>query len=253
MTTCKFCGGAEHLNSVAIHPYTKLEKIVSSPCVCYISRVVSSEHKLLGHMGDQYLPFEKIPKQYQLDLVDKSKNDNLIINGDKDAFFLLVKGVIMSHRFDFVKPRILFSRSIDIVHDYYVPRDDGVSLHLSATSLNDLVILEFGTQESNKAIAPCMAQIVQTRLDEEKPTWIYFPPTMPVLAPTCKEFSSELLENLEKEFKNVELNFNSEFTKVLKKSTRAAASQFGKAVENPPEETKKKKKKRVAADFGKDL
>lgn len=252
--TCELCNGAEHIYSIAIHPYTKLEKLVSTPCVCYTSQVVSSEYKLLRHMGSNFMPPEKIPEIFRINLADPSKNANLIINGDRDSFLMMVKGLIMSHRFEYKKPRILFSRSIDIVHDFYVPREDGVSLHLSATSGNDLVILEFGTHEKNIAIAPCMSHIVQTRLDEEKPTWVYFPPTMPVLTTTCREFSSELMESLEKNFKSVEINTDLTMTRVVKSAARATAAQFGKEVESPeitPDIKQKRHAKRLASNFGK--
>lgn len=226
---CEICGGAEHITSIVIHPYTKLEKLVSSPCVCYVSRVVSNEYKLLRHLGDQFMPPEEIPEKFRIDLSDLSKNDNLSISGDRDTFVLMVKGLIMTHRFEYNKPRILFSRSIDIVHDFYVPREDGVSLHLSATSLNDLVILEFGTNEKNVAIAPCMSQLVQTRLDEKKPTWIYFPPTMPVLSVNGREFSAELVESLDKFFKNVEItSAGLTLKKAVKSASKRSAASFGK-------------------------
>ena len=210
---CEFCNGSGRLLAIVTHPYTQKKKTLSIPCVCFTSSVVSSEYSLLKHLGEQYLHPDKLDPNLQVDFDDLSVNENMIFSGDYDTLLLMVKALIMKYRFDPRRPRILFSRSIDIVHDYHVPqKDDESAPHLSATSIFDLIIIIFGTLEKNKALASCMTQVVQTRVNDKKPTWIYFPETMPTLNNSNQEFSPELVMLLEK-FKKIEINSGMKITK----------------------------------------
>ena len=207
--TCKYCNGTEKRDGVKTHLQSNKLISVSVPCWCFISKVVSEENKLLAYIGEQYSKNENDGSpRFNPDLVfvydDLKKSPNLLVQGRgrlaDDVFLLNVKSVMMKYRFGQVKPRILFSRAIDIVHDYHVQQDDGTSLHLSSLSVFDLVILKFGTQENNKALAPCLTQLIQNRLEEKKPTWIYYPDVFTVK----KEITPELEQMLER-YKKVDL------------------------------------------------
>ena len=130
----------------------------------------------------------------------------------------------MKNRFISPKPRILFSRSIDIVQDFHVPQDDDASPHLSAVNTFDLVIILFGTAEKNKALAPCMTQLVMTRKEEKRPTWIYLPPLKSTLSQCEQEKSTEIEEAI-KDFTVVSLSEgdNEVKEKITKKSKKTAA------------------------------
>jgi hypothetical protein len=131
----------------------------------------------------------------------------------------------MKNRFNTPKPRILFSRSIDIVQDFHVPQEDDVSPHLSSTLAFDLIIVIFGTVEKNKALAPCMAQMVMTRKEEKKPTWIYIPPPKTSVAQCDQEKSAELEEAI-KDFKSKTLVAPNDLIKSIIKQSRKTATDF---------------------------
>jgi hypothetical protein len=198
--TCNFCNGTGKASAVITHSFTKKKKIISVPCICYTSTVVSAEHKLLKHLGDQYMPPDKLDPRLAVDFNDLSLNNNFLLTGSYDALLMIAKALLIEHRFDSENHHILFSRSIDIVHDFHVPQEDGSALHLSSLASYDLIIIVFGIVEKNQALAPCMAQLVQNRIDEKKPIWIYFPETLPALTPSNQEYSPELSVLLEKNF-----------------------------------------------------
>jgi hypothetical protein len=222
---CPICNGSKHTLAVGTHAYTKILKTFSVPCICYTSTTVSSQYKLLQHLGGQYMHPDKLSPHLSPDFENLWDCPNYLLVGNYDALLFVIKALIMKHRFEMHPPRILFSRSIDIVHDFHVPKDDGSSLHLSATANYDLVILVFGSNERNQAIAPCMAQLVQTRLDEQKPTWIYFPENMPVLTPTSQEYSSDLAITLEKKFKRIGVKTDLKL-EALKVQTKQSYTRF---------------------------
>jgi hypothetical protein len=203
--TCSICKGTRQQTGVKTHSQSNKVITVSVPCICFVSKLVSEENKLLQHIGEQYMDLDKIDPNLVFIPDDLPKSPNLLIQGrgklSDDTFLLSVKSILIKYRFDPLKPKILFSRSIDIVHDYHVQQDDGTSLHLSSLSIFDLIILKFGTQEINKALAPCLAQLVQNRLEEKRPTWIYYPDVYLVK----REESPELNQMLER-FKKVGLN-----------------------------------------------
>ena len=178
---CPYCNGLGKTIGIVEHSYTHQKKMISVPCKCFISTTVSNEYKLLKYLGGQYMDPDKLDPRFSLNMEDLSKNENLLLTGPFDALTLLVKALIMKYRFDPQSPRILFSRSIDIVHDFHVPQEDGMTPHLSSLSNFGLIVAVFGTLEKNQALALCMAQMVQNRLEERKPVWIYFPETMPAL------------------------------------------------------------------------
>jgi hypothetical protein len=204
--TCKFCGGSGKAMAVITHSFTNKKKIISIPCICFISTLVSTENKLLKHLGEQYMHPDQLDPQLVVNFDNLPENNNYILTGSYDALLMAVKAIIIEHRFDPRNIRILFSRSIDIVHDFHVPQDDGIAPHLSSMSNYDLIITVFGTIEKNQALGPCMAQLVQNRLEEKMPIWIYFPETMPVLTPSNQEFSPELAVLLEKNFKKLTIS-----------------------------------------------
>lgn len=203
---CPYCKGNGKTLAITTHSFTQKKKIFFIPCVCYTSTTVSAEYKLLKHLGDQYTHPDKLAPELLVDFDDYSNNDNYLISGNYDALLLSVKALIMKYRFDPKDPKILFSRAIDIIHDFHVPQADGVAPHLSSTSSYALAIVVFGTVEKNQALAPCMAQLVLNRLDEKKPIWIYFPETMPALGPSNQEYSPELAVLLDKHFKKLNVS-----------------------------------------------
>jgi hypothetical protein len=210
---CPYCNGSGRNLALTIHEFTKKKKILSIPCVCFTSTTVSAEYKLLKHLGGQYMHPDKLSPELSVDFDDPSNSENLLLTGNYDALILSVKALIMKYRFDPRSPRILFSRSIDIIHDFHVPQDDGIAPHLSSTSSYALAIVIFGTIEKNQALAPCMAQLVQNRLEERKPLWIYFPETMPALTPSNQEYSPEVAVLLDKYFKRLTVSSNMKIEK----------------------------------------
>jgi hypothetical protein len=222
---CPLCKGSKQMLGIGVHPYTNIMKTFSVPCMCYISTTVSSQYKLLRHLGDQYMHPDKLNPQMSPDFKNLANNENLILTGSYDALLIVIKALIMKHRFELNPPSILFSRSIDIVHDYHVPQDDGSSQHLSATSRFDLAVIVFGSNERNQAISPCMAQIISTRLDEQKPTWVYFPETMPTLTPNSQEYSAELVQLLEKKFRRIGVKTDMKI-ETMKSHTKQSVTRF---------------------------
>jgi len=222
---CPLCNGSKQMLAIGKHSFTNIMKTFSVPCMCYISSTVSNQYKLLQHLGDQYMHPDKLNPQFSPDFKNLPGNENLILTGNYDALLIVVKSLIMKHRFEIDHPRILFERSIDIVHKFHVPQDDGSSLHISETGKYDLAIIVFGSNERNQAIAPCMAQLIQTRLDEQKPTWVYFPETMPTLTPTSQEYSAELSVLLDKRFKRVGVKTDMKIEN-LKSQTKQSVKRF---------------------------
>ena len=222
---CPLCKGTKQTLAIGKHAYTNIMKTFSVPCMCYVSTTVSSQYKLLQHLGGQYMHPDKLSPQLSPDFENLSGNENLILTGSYDALLTVVKSLIMKHRFELNPPRILFERSIDIVHKFHVPQDDGSSLHISETNKYDLAIIVFGSNERNQAIAPCMAQLVSTRLDEQKPTWIYFPDTLPTLVTTSQEYSADLVVLLDKRFKKVGVKTDLKI-EAIKSQTKQSVKQF---------------------------
>lgn len=200
--TCEYCNGTKEQIVVTTHHYTQKQKVGSIPCVCLASTIVSRENKLLTPLGEYYLHPDKLDPQLLFNPLDLTANPNLLIRGDYNSLLIQIKALFMRHRFDNPKPRLLFSRAIDILHDFHVPQSDGDALHLSAITNYDLVIITFGTNEKNQALASCMSQVAFTRKEEKKPTWIYLPENRPTLASCDQEYSQDL-EKIVSEFTSV--------------------------------------------------
>lgn len=222
---CDICGGSGFWKQVVLHQQTGIKKIVSVPCNCYIAKLVTQENKLFLATGEIYQPLDKLDKKLLLNLEDLSSNQNFILEGTYDAFIWVMKSLIMLYRFDPRSPRILFSRSIDIVHEFHVPQADGFALHLSATSIYDLVIVIFGAMEINKAIAPCMAELINTRLQEKKPTWIYM---KEIFSPNSKEYSEELANTIAKSFIRLGVQIDCSLEQNGSTESKRLASTFGR-------------------------
>jgi len=222
-TVCPLCGGEGRRLAVVVHIHTKIKKTILIPCVCYTSKIISSEYKLLQHMGDQYILPDKLDTNLRVNFDNLPSNKNIILEGSYDSFLFMIKALLMEHRFDLHKPRILFSRSIDIVHDYHVPQGNEEARHLSATSVFDLAIIVFGAMEVNKAVAPCMAELVGTRLQEKKPTWVYF---QEIMTPKSQEYSEGILELFEKHFTKITLKADQSIDKKSVSESKRLASKF---------------------------
>lgn len=218
---CPYCNGNGKTLAITTHAFTQKKKIFFIPCVCFTSTTVSAEYKLLKHLGDQYTHPDKLSPELSVDFDNPSNNDNYLISGNYDSLLLSIKALIMKYRFDPKDPKILFSRAIDIIHDFHVPQADGIAPHLSSTSSFALAIVVFGTVEKNQALAPCMAQLVLNRLDEKKPMWIYFPETMPALSPTNQEYSPELAVLLDKHFKKLMVSSDTKIEKGVSTSKKS--------------------------------
>ena len=223
---CPLCNGSRQTLAVGKHPFLNIMKTFSVPCMCYISSTVSGQYKLLQHLGGQYMHPDKLDPRMSPDFKNLTECENYLLTGNYDALLTVIKALIMKHRFELGPPRILFERSIDIVHKYHVPQDDdGSALHISETNRYDLVVIVFGCNEKNKALGPCMAQLVQTRLDEQKPTWIYFPETMPALNTTSQEYSAELAVLLDKKFRRIGVKTDLKL-EALKSETKQSVKRF---------------------------
>jgi hypothetical protein len=220
---CEYCDGSGRNPEVVIHSHTHLKKIISVPCICQVSRVVSAEYKLLQHMTDQYLHPDKLAKQLDINLSDPSGIENYIIEGPYDTFLYMMKALIMKNRFNAKKPMILLSRSIDIVHDYHVPHGDEDARHLSATSVYDLAVIVFGSMEVNKALAPCMSEMISTRIQEKKPTWIYF---QEILTPKSQEYSEETINLISQHFAKITIHSDKSVDKNSVSDSKRLASKF---------------------------
>jgi hypothetical protein len=191
---CEICKGMRETLVPVIHKQTKLKTMASFPCVCFTSLLVSQENQLIQYLDEVYIHPDKLDPQLVFIPENLRDSPNFLITGEYDNFVLQIKALLMKNRFLNPKPRILFSRSIDIVQNFHVPQEDDVAPRLSATLLFDLVIIVFGVAEKNKVLAPCMAQIVVTRKEEKKPTWIYLPSLKPNIAQCEQEKSTELEE-----------------------------------------------------------
>lgn len=216
---CEKCGGTGKILSTVRHEQTKKLITITRPCVCFISKVVSNEYPLLRALGEQYI--EKTDPQIQFKEIGKAPN--LLIHGDFDSMLYQIKALIMQNRFLFPKPRILFSRSMDIIHDYHVPQSDGTAQHISSLSIFDLIVLVFGASERNTALAPCMAQVVSNRKEEKKPLWIYLPTSRPTLASCDQEYSQEL-ERIVSEYKVITISSVEKAIKNKSASKNSAAN-----------------------------
>lgn len=220
---CELCNGSGSTMITVLHEWTKKRTMASVPCLCLTSETVSRENKLLQHLEGIYVHPDKLDPQLVFNPDNLIKSPNLIITGNFDVFSLHVKAVLMVNRFLNPKPRILFARSIDIIHDFHVAQDDGFSPHLSAVAAFDLVIVNFGTVEKNIALAPCMSQMIVTRKEEKKPTWIFLPPGRPTLSQCVQENSADL-EIATKTFRNIEIKgFEKDISPEKRKSNNSAA------------------------------
>jgi hypothetical protein len=122
------------------------------------------------------------------------------------------------------RPRILYSRSIDIVQNFHIPKlGEESAPHLSAILDYDLAIIRFGYSEKNIAVSPCVLQVVLIRTEEGKPTWIYLPSKTSI--EECTQEKSPMLEGLLKDWKKVDLTEQdlSLKQKIKNKANNAAA------------------------------
>jgi len=226
MSKCEICNGAGVTLVPIVHKQSKIKTMASVPCVCLISRLVSQENGLIKYLGDSYLHPDLLDSRFVFFPEDLPNSPNFIVTGNSDNFKIQIKSLLMKNRFLMPKPRILFSRSIDIVQEFHVPQDNDLSPHLSSTLVFDLIIVIFGTFEKNKALAPCMAQMIMTRKEEKKPTWIYIPPPK-VNVGQCEQEKSAELEEVLKDFQNLELSSqNSIAREQIKKVSKNNAADF---------------------------
>jgi hypothetical protein len=222
---CEICNGSRETMKAVIHEQTKLKTLIRIPCICFASTLVSMENNLIRYLGDVYMHPDKMDSQLVFRSENLMSSPNLVITGEYDNFALQVKALLLKTRFYTPKPRILFARSIDIVQRFHVPQEDEMALHMSSTLLFDLVIVVFDTIEENKALAPCMAQMVLTRKEEGKPTWIYFKPPRVDLN-QCKEISVDL-DSMVQDFDLIKLSQEGdEITKNIVKQSKIVAKNF---------------------------
>jgi hypothetical protein len=222
--TCEFCKGSGETLMPVMYMKSKLKKMASIPCFCLISRLVSQENDLIGYLEETYLHPDKMDSRLLFSPNDPKNNPNFLITGDMDDFNLQIKSLLMKNRFLVPKPRILFSRSIKIVQDFHVPQGNDAAPTLSALLEFDLVIVIFGSSEKNQVLAPCMAQMILTRKDEKKPTWIYLPRKKPTIELCLQEKSAELEEAI-KDF--VPICLSDKSNKIsIKKQTKNTARKF---------------------------
>jgi hypothetical protein len=166
--------------------------------------MVSNENRLLSSWGGSYLPFNRMDSKLEYDPTKRVGNRSYVITGDYDTFCLNVKSLLMMHRFDDPKPKIMFCRAIDILHKFYVKQSDGTSPHISDTDEFSLIIACLDTQEKNDQLKTVLSQVAHTRNRDKKPVWFFIPPDRKVLSNCPQEYSPEL-EKLIKGYKAVEI------------------------------------------------
>jgi hypothetical protein len=141
-----------------------------------LSKAISAEYKLLSYLGEQYVPPDKIDARLNFNSENLVANPNLKLYGDPDSVYLQIKALLMRHRFD-QNTKIYLMKSINIVHDFHVQQANGdVPQHISFLTNYSLLIIVVGTMERNEALAPCLAQVINNRMEAKKPTWVYIPP-----------------------------------------------------------------------------
>ena len=190
--TCPLCNGAKMRVVVAVHQPTGKKILKTNPCPCYVSELVSDTCELLKSWRNEWVPLNKIDVRLQFDPQELPKVPNYIIRGNYGSFCLSIKSLMMAHRFDEVSVPILFCRSIDILHDYYVQQKDGTSPQISDTDMFSLIAICMDTEEKNTMLKTVIAQVIQTRLRDRKPTWLYLPDNRQSLSACTQEYSPEL-------------------------------------------------------------
>lgn len=201
---CPLCKGRKERMVIIKSPRYKMTKLASIPCWCLLSELVSSEFDLLKAIPTSYLKPEDVDSRLMFLPDDLRGTSNLIIQGSFDTFLLHIKSLFMQYRFHDPRPLFLLSRSIGILQKFYVKQADGTCLNLSETSKYGLVVIVFGVREKNQQLASCMLQVIQNRIQEKRPTWIFLPDSRASLAECEYEYTPELGAMLG-EFKRVTL------------------------------------------------
>lgn len=190
MSVCPLCNGTGERLYIHTDSRTKHKRLVSQYCLCRKAEFVSDHYKFLGFLGGFYLPFEKIDKKLVFTPGDLPSSPNLLIrNTGYNTFCLQMKSIIMKYRFADPPKTIYCSKSIDVLHNFYVQQEDGSSPHLSSTDKFDLMIITLDTLERNSALSSVISEVVQMRR-HRKPTWLY--QTKPTLEACTQEYSEEL-------------------------------------------------------------
>jgi hypothetical protein len=197
---CKLCDGSGRRSVMVVHKYSKLKIAAVEWCLCMKSYLVSTalNTKLVQGLKDTYLNFDCVDKQLQFiwPLYDNLSRNFLIKDCSLKSFQYHVKSVIMQYKFMDPAPSIYACNAIDILKDFFVAQNDGSNASLSELNKYDLLIFALGTKEKNDVLKTCLAQVVQNRLDINKPTWVYRP--TPTLEGCGPDYSEELKESLSK-------------------------------------------------------
>lgn len=195
---CPLCGGDGKRLVLFKSIHTGREKVKVKICDCRVSSLVSEEYPLLSSLGDNYLPYERMDPQLVFKPADLRTSPNLLIRGDYDTLRYNIKSLIMRYRFEDPKPQFLFTRSISIMHDFFVPQSDGETPHLTYTNRFDLIIVCLGTMEHTEKLRTCLAQVVSMRAQDRRPTWLYLPEDRVGLEQCTYEYSDDLKKNASK-------------------------------------------------------
>ena len=202
LNPCPYCDGTGQTMVRQKHRLTNRIIPAINLCICTQSKFISTQYGMLDYLKNDYNPIEEVEKYLSFNPADLPNSPNYIIHGTLRCFHLHAKSMLIKYRFSDPKASLWFSNSIAIIHNFHVPQSDGESPHLSSMDTYDLVMVEFGVIEENKALKYGMAQIMANRKDR-KPVWIYCPTL--TLGGCSREYSSEL-EEITKSYKVVTLS-----------------------------------------------
>lgn len=171
--SCPLCGGAGRNVVRTTHRLTGLPKTAIEWCLCSKSRFVSQDVPLLRGLGDLYLTKEEIDPRLLFFKEDLPESPNLLIKTENfDMFALQIKTALMKVRYDPPPALAWAGRSIDVLQRFYVSQPDGSCLTLASTEKFDLMIIALGVSQKNDPLKTVVLDVVQTRLDVHKPTWV---------------------------------------------------------------------------------
>lgn len=200
---CRICGGSGaelHAKSTGMKTKTgeEIKVTVSKACICQLNEVVERQWALFH---PESIP--SIPRKESDDIAAFFfKGKFLHFSGDKNRFLRIAKAYFVHN--SLAPDKIMFiSPSLQVVQDYYVAQKD----EEAARSVNDLihnrelVVLLLDCQVDNKALANVVADLVVSRKQQGRRTWVWSPNQS---IHTTKEHSAELAATVDT-FKKIKL------------------------------------------------
>jgi len=225
MGVCPICNGEGKKIFLIKNMYTNRYKTVTDWCICKKSEFVSKNYTMLVKLGEHYLPLDKVNKGLVFKPKELHDSPNLYIRAtDLETFSLHIKSIIMKYRFRSPPPFIYYCKAIDILKRFFVKQLDGSNPSLSDLDRCDLLIFTLGTQEKNDHVGTCLTQVMSNRACIGKPTWIFLP--VSTVLENTREFTSDLKEQIESEYKTVLLTDGNIKVTPIKTATQNKADRF---------------------------